>query len=92
MSLTYLLFQMKTVKEFVLSCTANDLFCFIVFQDRASTQLEKKKEQKIQSWWEILDYGLYLMVPNKEKMGRAKGQKKEDLFAHIALPSFEACG
>lgn len=62
-----------------------------MFQDEAHVKLKKRKEQKIQTWQEILEHMLYLMVPNKEKMGRAKGQIKTVLFAHIVLPSSEAC-
>ena len=57
-----------------------------MFQDEAHTEWEKRKEQRIASWWEILGYMLYLMVPNKEKMGRATGQIKKDLFAHNCVP------
>lgn len=61
-----------------------------MFLDEEHTKLEKRKEQMIQSRLEILDHMLHLMLPDKEKMARAKEQIKKDLFAPTVLLSSEA--
>lgn len=61
-----------------------------MFPYEEHTKLAKRKEQMIQSWLKILDPMLHLLVPDKEKMARAKEQIKKDLFAPTVLPSSEA--
>lgn len=77
---------MNTFKELTCSLPPISLFCFTVFWAGAHTKSEKRREQRVLSWEEILDHMLHPMVLNKEKMDRAKGQRKKALFAPNCAP------
>lgn len=77
-------FPMRAFKELKsYLTTSKKIFEFIMLPDEAHTKWEKRKEQMMHN----LDHMIHLMAPDREKMSRAKGQRKKGVLALAVLPS-----